>query len=79
MGFVMAVGSCFACRRPFGFNPHRVPSVPIGADGSIQAGGDRKPICRTCAVRVNEARRAGGLPVWDVSDEVYGPIEEAEL
>jgi hypothetical protein len=80
MGYVSTIGTCFACGRVFGFNPHRVPSIPIDREtGRPDAGGDRMPICRDCADKANEARRASGLPLWDVSDEAYAPIDEHEL
>ena len=43
-GYVHAYGMCFACGKPFAFNPHLVPSIPIGPDGQPAIGGDRKPI-----------------------------------
>lgn len=80
MGYVSTVSTCFACKRAFCFNPHLVPSIPIGREsGRPEEGGDRRPICRDCATLANEARRASGLPTWDVSDEAYGPIDAAEL
>lgn len=78
-GYVQAFSVCFACGRGFAFNPLRVPSIPVGADGEVVAGGDRKPICRGCATKANEARRASGLELWDVSDAAYGAADEREL
>jgi hypothetical protein len=69
-----AFGVCFGCGRTFGFNPHRVPSIPVRADGTIAADGDRKPICRDCATLANQVREAQGLPLWDVSDAAYDPV-----
>ena len=76
---VIAFGVCFACGNSFSFNPRRVPSIPIGPDGHPAIGGDRKPICRACATMANTVRKDSGLPLWDVSDEAYGPMPEAEL
>lgn len=79
-GWVIVWGSCYVCKTMFGFNPHRVPSFPVSiATGEPDPRGHRMPICRLCATRANEARKAAGLPIWDVSDEVYAPIEEGEL
>jgi hypothetical protein len=78
-GFVVMYASCFSCGRTFGFNPHRVPSIPIDADGNVSAAGDRKPICRDCATIANEFRRVSGLRLWDTGEEAYGPIPESEL
>lgn len=80
MGFVTTIGSCYVCGSVFGFNPHRVPSIPIGREsGRPEAGGERMPICSDCARLANEARRASGLPTWDISDEAYGPMDASEL
>jgi hypothetical protein len=73
--FYWVWGSCFGCGRTFTFNPHRVPSIPIDADGKVATGGDRKPICRDCATIANHRRKAAGLALWDVSDEAYEPAE----
>ena len=54
MGYMMAIGECFACRQVFTFSPSRVPSVVVD--------GDRKPICRNCVDRANPRRVANGLP-----------------
>jgi hypothetical protein len=78
-GWVNVVAPCFACGRPFSFNPHRVPSIPIGPDGKVSATGDRKPICSTCIVVVNERRKAAGLPEWPVYPDSYDAIPESEL
>jgi hypothetical protein len=78
-GYAIAVSACFACGAPFGYNPHRVPSIPVNARGHVDPAGDRKPICRDCASRANVARKASGLKLWDTSDECYAPIPESEL
>ena len=71
----IALGSCFACERAFAFNPQRVPSIPIDADGNVARDGDRKPICRDCAEYANRYRKQHGLPLWDTSDAAYEPAE----
>jgi hypothetical protein len=58
-------GSCFGCKRPFTFNVERVPSFK------------GEPICRDCIRRVNEKRRALGLPEWPVLPGAYEPEEVA--
>ena len=70
-----AYSRCWSCGAPFVYNPHLVPSIPVNPDGSVSAGGDRKPICRNCATLANVHRQANGLPLWNVSDEAYSPAE----
>lgn len=79
MGYALITGPCFVCGRTFGYNPHLVPSVPIGADGKPAVGGQRQAICRTCAELANNHRRIAGLELFEVSDEAYGPFDEADL
>lgn len=70
-----AYGPCFACKRPFTFNPHTVPSISIDpANGKPpDLGGNpeaavRQPICPSCARLANEGRAARGLPLWREDD-----------
>jgi hypothetical protein len=74
-GWMMVYSNCFGCGRYFGYNPEHVPSIPIMADGSVGAGGDRKPICNTCIHYANERRKASGLPLWSVHPEAYEATE----
>jgi recombinational DNA repair protein (RecF pathway) len=71
MGYALAFSTCFGCGRPFGFNPHRVPSIDID--------GRREPICAYCVGRVNPMRKANGLPEIVPHPDAYEPIEESEL
>ena len=71
----IAFGICVGCGRTFGFNPHLVPSIPVRPDGTVAVDGDRKPICRDCATFANTRREPAGLPLWDVSDDAYAPVE----
>ncbi len=66
-GYVTVYGTCFACRRPFFFNPRSVPSH------------QGEPICQGCITLVNERRRATGLPLWPVAADAYEPLPEGEL
>ena len=77
-GYVVVYDRCFACGRTFGFNPHRVPSVPI-LNGEVNEAGERRPICRDCATVANRVREAKGLPLFDTSDVCYDAIPEGEL
>jgi hypothetical protein len=78
-GWVVVMSPCVTCRRVFGYNPHRVPSIPIGPDGWPTPGGDRKPICRDCVERVNPIRVANGLDEIVIYPDSYEPIPEGEL
>jgi hypothetical protein len=75
---VIVLGPCFVCRRPFTFNPHRVPSYDPSLDDPVQAPG-RRPICESCIVAVNARRKARGLDEWPVFPDSYEPISSSEL
>lgn len=71
MGYVLAHSTCFGCGRPFGYNPHRVPSIRIN--------GVREPICASCVEIANTERVKRGLdPIVPLPD-AYEPMDEAEL
>ena len=71
MGYCMAVGVCIQCKRTFGFNPHKVPSVRVN--------GVREPVCEACITTINVMRKAMGLEPHPVNPEAYNPIHESEL
>lgn len=69
--YAQAYGACIGCRRPFAFNPVRVPSVSIN--------GTKEPICAACVERVNPTRIANGLePIVPLPD-AYDACHESEL
>jgi len=71
MGYAIVMAPCIGCGRVFGFNPLRVPSLPVN--------GDRKPICRDCVERVNPMRIKNGLePIVPLPD-AYEAVEESGL
>jgi hypothetical protein len=71
MGYALAFSPCYGCKRLFGYNPMRVPSVTVN--------GSRAPICRDCVKRVNPERVRNGLePIVPFAD-AYEPIDESEL
>ena len=81
-GWQIVVAECFACKRPFGFNPFRVPSVPIDLVTGLppDMGGDaaraeRQPICRDCMAQINASRVAAGRSAWLILPDAYDPIE----
>ena len=48
----LAMSACVGCKRPFSYNPHRVPSVTVN--------GTREPICQQCVEKYNPIRTAKG-------------------
>lgn len=62
---VYALGACHACNRVFGFNPYRVPSMPVGEL--------RKPICQSCISLVNAIRLERGQEPHVVLPDAYDP------
>lgn len=71
MGCILMLGACVCCRRPFCFNPHRVPSERVN--------GVRQPICRNCVEEANPIRKAKGLEPIKIYEDSYEPIAEEEL
>lgn len=71
MGYVMALGPCIGCKRPFSFNPLRVPSVTVN--------GSREPICQACVDRANPMRKTNGLEPIVPLPGAYEPSDESEL
>jgi len=71
MGYAIAWGPCYGCKRLFGFNPVRVPSVVVD--------GEKYPICADCVARVNPLRIANGLAPIAPLPGAYDPCDEGEL
>jgi hypothetical protein len=71
-GVVMAFGPCLRCRRLFGFNPHKVPSMRIND-------GPKEPICEACFDYLNSFRESQGLEPWKRMPDAYEPLDEQEL
>lgn len=79
-GGYFVLGVCFACGRSFTFNPHTVPSIPIGTNGlPSDMGGvppfERQPICSTCVEVANREREANGLDRISVIPGAYDWVE----
>ena len=70
-GFVWATGTCFGCRKPFNFNPHKVPSH--------RHEGTREPVCGDCMALVNANRKERGLEPFPIDPEAYNAMPEGEL
>jgi hypothetical protein len=69
--FAMAYAPCIGCKRPFNFNPVRVPS--------IRHNGKREPICQNCVDAVNPKRIKNGLQPIVPHPEAYTACDESEL
>lgn len=67
MGYMMAIGACYGCGQPFGFNPDLVPSIPIN--------GVKQPICAGCVTIANPRRVANGLEPIVPLPGAYGEKE----
>lgn len=61
MGYMIVLGICYSCGRPFSFNADYVPSVRVNAEGVEDPAGERMPICRHCIDAANPIRVANGL------------------
>ena len=71
-GYAVMMSPCLICKRIFGYNPHRVPSISID--------GERRPVCLPCIVRENRRRQLVGQELLaDPRPGAYEPIQESEL
>lgn len=51
--YAIMIGPCVLCKRPFSFNPMKVPSFKVN--------GIKEPCCEPCLDRANAMRKAAGL------------------
>ena len=72
-GYVFAMAPCIACKAPFSFNPHKVPSMRRTPDGP------REPVCESCFERLNMVRKTQGLEPWTRQPDAYEAMPESEL
>jgi hypothetical protein len=79
MGYCFVTGFCAGCGRLFTFNPLRVPSIRVNAEGKPDPGGSRAPICEGCIAIANERRAEAGLPELSFPADAYEPVDEHEL
>lgn len=63
MGYMMALGLCFVCKRMFSFNPRLVPSYK------------GEPVCRDCMGTVNRRRQELGHEPFTIHEDAYAPEE----
>jgi hypothetical protein len=71
-GYVFCLGNCIACRRPFTFNPHKVPSTSAFT-------GTREPVCQGCMNIINANRKKLDLPPFAIEPDAYEPLPERDL
>jgi hypothetical protein len=74
-GAFFAAGPCAFCRRIFAFNPERVPSLPVDAEGRVVPDGIRHPICGPCMDKVNAFRAECGAEPVPILPGAYDPAE----
>ena len=67
-GYMMVLGPCWSCGRPFSFNADHVPS-------HRDENGVRQPVCGDCMARVNAIREENGLPPHPIHPMAYQPQE----
>jgi hypothetical protein len=74
VGYMLCFGNCICCKRVFGFNPNKVPSVriPLGT-------GPREPICRDCVNAANPRRVRNELAPIPVHEDAYEPESEDDM
>jgi hypothetical protein len=70
-GYVSCIGTCFACKKPFSFNPNKVPSLRVE--------GVKREICRTCIEIANPKRIANGLEPVAILPGAYEACPEEEV
>ena len=71
MGWVTCIAECFGCKKVFGFNPNKVPSIRVS--------GNKEPICQSCVEWANPLRVENGLEEIQVDPEAYRPLPEEAL
>jgi hypothetical protein len=63
---------CCFCGQLFGFDPERVPSIPVDtATGKVTPEGTKLPVCGDCMAKVNRLRAAHELEPIPVLDGAY--------
>lgn len=72
-GYVMALAPCVSCGALFFFDPDRVPSLRVNAQGQLDPNGRREPVCKNCWDRRQAHRRSQGLPEETLLPGAYGP------
>jgi len=83
-GAYFAAGPCAFCQRVFGFNPERVPSIPINAfriaeivtaGGEPPPPGEQVPVCGECMAKINRLRVEEGFDPILILPGAYEPAE----
>ena len=52
MSYALCYSPCFICKKVFGYNPKKVPSIRVN--------GIREPLCRNCLNMANQLRVKAG-------------------
>jgi len=72
MGVAIMFAPCLVCKKPFSFNPIRVPSLRVD--------GVKEPICGPCHEAINKYRVENGVePFPEPHPDAYGACDENEL
>jgi hypothetical protein len=71
MLYALAWSPCAVCKKPFGYNPKRVPSITIK--------GIKQGICKECIEMANEVFREKNEPEFQIHPDAYGAIKTEEL
>jgi hypothetical protein len=69
--YALLFAQCASCKRVFGCNPLRVPSIRVN--------GVREPVCKECVTSANPKRKAMGLEEFTIHPDAYEPVDEQEL
>lgn len=59
-GGYFATRPCCMCNTLFVFNPDKVPSIPVDAEGNVNPDGVKRPICEECMNKINTFRASMG-------------------
>jgi hypothetical protein len=71
MSRFVLVGECWGCRELFAYDPEKVPCARIG--------GEDRPICEPCVVRIAPIRKAKGLPEIVVKPGAYVDLTAEQM
>jgi len=72
----IAFSACFACGKPFGYNPDLVPSIRVNENNQPDPNGVRKPVCEDCMRLTNIRRERMGLQPHVILPGAYEATED---
>lgn len=73
MGYAFMIAPCLLCKRPFTFNPVKVPSFRIKRDGP------KEPLCQSCMDMINRERVKKGAQPFEIAPDAYEACDENDL